>query len=52
MQSGTFDKFSTSLKNTSARFARNVQSNQGNARLQLGIVAFFVMVFLVYKLWR
>lgn len=48
-QSNAFDSFKTSLGNTSTRFARSVQSGKGGARIQLGIVAAFVLLFLLYK---
>ncbi|GAA6064580.1 hypothetical protein JCM10212_006464 [Sporobolomyces blumeae] len=46
----SFDSFKTSLSNTSTRFARSVQSGKGGARIQLGIVAAFVLLFVLYKL--
>ncbi|GAA5883073.1 hypothetical protein JCM16303_006076 [Sporobolomyces ruberrimus] len=48
----SFDSFKTSLSNTSTRFARSVQSGKGGARIQLGIVAGFVMLFVLWKLSR
>ncbi|BGP51043.1 hypothetical protein JCM10450v2_006969 [Rhodotorula kratochvilovae] len=47
--SNAFDSFKTSLSNTSTRFVRSVQSGKGGARIQLGIVAGFVLLFLLYK---
>ncbi|GAA5907277.1 hypothetical protein JCM5296_000325 [Sporobolomyces johnsonii] len=49
--SNTFDSFKTSLSNTSTRFARSVQSGKGGARIQLGIVGAFVLLFVLYKLF-
>ncbi|GAA5820023.1 hypothetical protein JCM11491_000893 [Sporobolomyces phaffii] len=46
----SFDSFKTSLANTSTRFARSVQSGKGGARIQLGIVCAFVVLFVLYKL--
>ncbi|GAA5989983.1 hypothetical protein JCM5350_002356 [Sporobolomyces pararoseus] len=48
----SFDSFKTSLTNTSTRFARSVQSGKGNARIQLGIIGGFVMLFVLWKLFR
>ncbi|KAI5478257.1 hypothetical protein MNV49_005322 [Pseudohyphozyma bogoriensis] len=50
--SNSFDSFRTSLTATSTRFARNVQGNHGQARLQLGIVLGFVGLFFVYKFFH
>ncbi|GAA5921143.1 hypothetical protein JCM3775_004108 [Rhodotorula graminis] len=47
--SNAFDSFKTSLSNTSSRFARSVQTGSGAGRIQLGIVAGFVALFLLYK---
>ncbi|GAA6049908.1 hypothetical protein JCM3770_007045 [Rhodotorula araucariae] len=47
--SNAFDSFKSSLSNTSTRFARSVQSGKGGARIQLGIVAAFVLLFVLWK---
>ncbi|CEQ39421.1 SPOSA6832_00941, partial [Sporobolomyces salmonicolor] len=49
--SNAFDSFKVSLSNTSTRFARSVQSGKGGARIQLGIVGAFVLLFVLYKLF-
>ena len=52
LQGNSFDSFKTSLGNTTTRFARSVQSGKGGARIQLGIVGGFVMIFVLWKLFR